>query len=392
MPILKKLTGGLDLKVPLLDLSPISQDIHEDIMAKIEEVILSSHFILGPEVLKLENQLAELLQCEAVIGMSSGTDALLAALMALEVGQNDIVITTPYSFFATAGVIARLGGIPTFVDINPTTFNLDPMRLEAWFHENKTLISKVKAIIPVNLYGQSADLEPILSIANEYGIPVIEDAAQSLGATYPTSDGRILMSGTLGTMGTFSFFPTKNLGAFGDAGAICTNDLSLRDRLRKLRVHGSEPKYFHSMLGGNFRIDALQAAVLRLKLPYLEKWNRLRKENARYYMEKMRNLPLCLPVMQHGLEHHIFHQFVVTAGDSRDDLRTFLKEREIGTEVYYPCPFHLQECFSYLGLQKGAFPESEKAANQSLALPVYPGITQEQLEYVVMSIHQFYER
>ena len=314
------------------------------------------------------------------IGVSSGTDALLVALMALEVGPGDEVVTTPYSFFATAGVVARLGARPVFVDINPNTFNIDPTAIPA------KLNARTKAIIPVHLYGQCVDLTQLLSLAQERNIPIIEDAAQAIRAT----DTHGNQAGTTGAMGCFSFFPSKNLGAFGDAGMVVTSDEKLADSLRSLRVHGGKPKYSHPVIGGNFRLDALQAAVLRVKLPYLEAWTAKRRENAARYRNLITRADLLdwitLPQDSAG---HIYNQFNIRV-PHRDQLRDFLNERGVGTEIYYPLPLHLQECFQQLNYRPGDFPHAEAAAQESLALPIYPELTEEQQRYVVDLIQEYF--
>ena len=340
----------------------------------------SQHFILGPEVSALEEELAQVCGTRFAIGVSSGTDALLVALMALEVGPGDEVVTTPYSFFATAGVVARLGARPVFVDINPNTFNIDPTAIPA------KLNARTKAIIPVHLYGQCVDLTQLLSLAQERNIPIIEDAAQAIRAT----DTHGNQAGTTGAMGCFSFFPSKNLGAFGDAGMVVTSDEKLADSLRSLRVHGGKPKYYHPVIGGNFRLDALQAAVLRVKLPYLEAWTAKRRENAARYRNLITRADLLdwitLPQDSAG---HIYNQFNIRV-PHRDQLRDFLNERGVGTEIYYPLPLHLQECFQQLNYRPGDFPHAEAAAQESLALPIYPELTEEQQRYVVGVIQEYF--
>ena len=371
---------NVPLQVPLVDLKAQYVTIQSEIRAAIDRVCESQHFILGPEVSALEEELAQVCGARFAIGVSSGTDALLVALMALEVGPGDEVVTTPYSFFATAGVVARLGARPVFVDINPNTFNIDPTAIPA------KLNARTKAIIPVHLYGQCVDLTQLLSLAQERNVPIIEDAAQAIRAT----DTHGNQAGTTGAMGCFSFFPSKNLGAFGDAGMVMTRDEKLADSLRSLRVHGGKPKYYHPVIGGNFRLDALQAAVLRVKLPYLEAWTAKRRENAARYRNLITRADLLdwitLPQDSAG---HIYNQFNIRVPD-RDQLRDFLNERGVGTEIYYPLPLHLQECFQQLNYRPGDFPHAEAAAQESLALPIYPELTEEQQRYVVDLIQEYF--
>lgn len=373
------------MKVPLLDLKPQHDPIHKDILEAIDRVLQSQSFILGPEVLKLEEQAALYCQTRFAIGVSSGTDALLISLMALGIGPGDEVITTPFSFFATAGSIARLGARPVFVDIDPVTFNIDPAKI-------KTAVTpRTKALLPVHLYGQCADMAAILDSARTHNLKVIEDAAQAIGSEY--RDSR--RAGSLGDIGCLSFFPTKNLGGMGDGGMVVTSDPDLADRIRILRVHGGHPKYYHRILGGNFRLDALQAAILNVKFPYLDSWTRQRQENARRYVSLFEQSGLietgrvALPVASYrksqAAHYHTYNQFVIRVPE-RDRLRVHLTSKEVGVEIYYPQPLHLQECFQYLGYQEGDFPESERAARETLALPIYPGLTLHQQEYVVDAI------
>ena len=377
------------MNIPLLDLKAQHEPILQDIIDALQKVIASNQYILGPEVQRLEQQIALYSHTKYAIGVSSGTDALLISLMALGIGQGDEVITTPFSFFATAGVIVRLGAKPVFADIDPDTYNINPDMIQ------KAITSKTKAIIPIHLFGQCADMEPILKLAQRHGLEIIEDAAQAIGAEY--IDGR--RAGSMGKLGCLSFFPSKNLGALGDAGMVLTNDEVLADRLRVLRVHGSKPKYYHKIIGGNFRLDELQAAVLNVKLRYLDGWTRQRQENASRYAILFKNVDL-VEMKKVGLpravylktdcpNYHIYNQFIVRV-QTRDHLQRYLKEKGIGTEIYYPVPFHLQECFKSLGYGMGDFPESEGAAQETLALPIYPGLTLEQQEYIVESIAQFY--
>ncbi|MCZ6626303.1 MAG: DegT/DnrJ/EryC1/StrS family aminotransferase [Deltaproteobacteria bacterium] len=368
-------------EVPLLDLKTQYAPIRLEILAGIERVCESQHFILGPEVEELEKAIAEFCGSRFAIGVSSGTDALLAALMAIGVGQGDEVITTSYSFFATAGVIARLGARPIFVDIDPRTFNLDPKQVDGKIN------SRTKAILPVHLFGRCADMNTLLKLAKKHGIHVIEDAAQAIGAR----DGEGRQAGTIGDMGCFSFFPSKNLGAFGDGGMVVTDDPKLSEALRMLRVHGAKPKYYHSIIGGNFRLDALQASVLRVKLKYLASWTEARRKNAERYRLMVEEKGLLEWVsLPEDVPGHIYNQFVVRVGN-RDGLQAFLRQRGVATEVYYPLPLHYQECFENLGHRRGDFPEAEAAAEQSLALPVYPELTADQQRYVVDQSMEFYQ-
>jgi dTDP-4-amino-4,6-dideoxygalactose transaminase len=382
--ILEERAGGVPsmITVPLLDLRAQYANIRTEIREAIDRVCESQRFILGPEVTALEEEVAQFCGVQFAIGVSSGTDALLAALMAIGAGPGDEVITTPYSFFATAGVIARVGARPVFVDIDPKTFNLDATAVTA------KMTSRTKAILPVHLFGRCADMESILTAANEHGIYVIEDAAQALGAR----DELGRQAGTIGDIGCFSFFPSKNLGAFGDAGMMVTNDQELADTLRVLRVHGSKPKYYHQIVGGNFRLDALQAAVLRVKLKYLPGWTEARRTNAQRYGPLFEEMHLGeWSALPEGSPGHIYNQFVVRFPD-RDRLQVFLKDRGVETEVYYPLPLHQQECFHGLGYREGDFPQAEGAARESLALPVYPELTEDQQRYVVSQVREFYTR
>lgn len=376
------------MKVPLLDLKEQYKSIKEEILKVTEEVFDSQYFILGPRVEALEKEIAEYCFSKYAIGVSSGSDALLISLMALGIGCEDIVITTPYTFFATAGSITRIGARPVFVDIDPNTYNISPERLESLIRTlSKKELEKVKALLPVHLYGQCADMEPILEIAAKYNFFVIEDAAQAIGAEYKGK-----RAGSLGDIGCFSFFPSKNLGAFGDGGIVTTHSDTLNEKLHILRVHGSEPKYYHKMIGGNFRLDALQAAIVSIKLKYLDHWTQARRENARKYRELFGDADLENWV---GLPHekqnrHIYNQFVINLREKRDELRLFLSESGIGSEIYYPVPLHIQECFSDLNYKKGDFPAAEYAASHTLALPIYPELSNDQQAYVVDRIKAFY--
>lgn len=378
------------MKVPLLDLKAQLDTIRPEIFKAVGDVLDSTQYIMGAAVAELEKQIADYSEVQHAIGVSSGTDALLIALMALDVKPGDLVITTPYSFFATAGVVARLGAWPVFVDIDPATFNLDPQKLKRWFTKNPSSAAKVKAIIPVHLYGQCADLDPILEISARYNVPVIEDAAQAIGARYPSKSG-LKKAGTLGSMGCYSFFPSKNLGGIGDGGMIVTNDSALAEKLITLRNHGSHPKYYHSLIGGNFRLDTIQAAALLIKLPHLENWHQARQRNAQYYDKALAGSAVQTPQVVYQRAYHIYNQYVIIAPEKRDELRRYLAESEIGTEVYYPVPFHLQECFKYLGYRRGDFPHSEYAAEHSLALPIYPELTEEMQAYVAEKVVKFYQ-
>jgi dTDP-4-amino-4,6-dideoxygalactose transaminase len=381
--------------VPLLDLKAQFAQIRAEIMPVIEQVCASQRFILGDHVLALEAEVAGYCASSAGIGVSSGTDALLLALMALGVGPDDEIITSPFTFFATAGTIARLGARPVFCDIDPVSFNLSP-RAVADFVErhcdlkggqliNRATGGRIKGLMPVHLYGQSADMDPLMAIAKRYGLRVIEDAAQAIGTEYQG-----VRVGSIGDIGCFSFFPSKNLGAFGDAGLCTTNDEQLAESMRVLRVHGGKPKYFHSVIGGNFRIDELQAAILRVKLKYLDGWTEARQRNAAHYDAAFAAARLAKIITPRASVkgRHIFNQYVVRV-ENRDALKNHLGERSIGTEIYYPVPLHLQQCFAYLGYKEGDFPESERAALETLALPIYPELTTAQLDHVVASVAEF---
>jgi len=374
--------------VPLLDLKPQYESLRAELDEAVMRVIRSQGFILGPEVESFEKEAAAYCRTSFAVGVSSGTDALLLALMALNIGRDDEVITSPYSFFATAGSIARAGARPVFVDIEPDSFNIDVKAIRG------KLTRKTKAIMPVHLFGRCADADAINAIADEANIPVIEDAAQAIGAEH---EGQ--RAGAQGAVGCFSFFPSKNLGAFGDAGMVTTSDPKLAERLRKLRVHGGERRYYHDEVGGNFRIDALQAAVLSVKLRRLDEWTAARQKNADSYRELFRDAGLTggspsastpvVPPEAPKSSRHIYNQFVIRA-HRRDELQAFLTKEMVGTAVYYPLPLHLQKCFEGLGYAKGDFPESEKAAAETLALPIFPELSRKQLETVVARVAQFY--
>lgn len=370
-------------KVPLLDLQAQYAPIRDEMIAALVRVSDSQRFIMGPEVEAVEKELAALIGIRHAVAVSSGTDALLLALMTLDIRPGDEVVTTPYSFFATAGAIVRLGARPVFVDIDPQTFNIDPDRVAG------AITPRTHAILPVHLFGLSADLDPILDAARQAGIPVVEDAAQAIGATYLSRP-----VGGIGTFGCFSFYPSKNLGAFGDAGLLTTNDDRLATRARLLRTHGMEPRYYHHLVGGNFRMDALQAAVLRVKAPRLAAWTEGRRRNAARYRTLFRDAGLdgivTLPV-ERSDRVHIFNQFVIRSSD-RDALKAHLDGQGIGTEIYYPVPFHLQPCLANLGYQRGDFPAAERAAEESLALPIYAELTSDQQATVVAAVAAFARR
>ena len=377
------------MKVPLLDLKAQLKSIEGDVKNAVNEVIDSTRYIMGPKVEELEKEIADYCGANSGIGVSSGTDALLISLMALDVGPGDIVITTPYSFFATAGVIARLNATPAFVDIDPNTYNLDPQALDQWFDDNPYKKDKVKAIIPVHLYGQCADMDAILETAGKYGIAVVEDAAQAIGSRYPSKDG-VKKAGSMGATGCFSFFPSKNLGGVGDGGMVTAMDKDLGEKIRKLRNHGAKPKYFHAFIGGNFRLDPIQAAVLLVKLPHLDDWHSGRQANAAYYDEHLDVKGIIKPKIAYKREYHIYNQYVIQVPEKRDELRDYLRENDIGCEIYYPVPFHEQECFQYLGYKDGSFPNSEHAARHTIALPIYPELTDEMKDYVIAKTGEFY--
>jgi dTDP-4-amino-4,6-dideoxygalactose transaminase len=364
-----------------LDLQAQYLTIRDEVLSVTRELFESQRFILGPKVEELERAIAEYCHCKYAVGVSSGTDALLISLMAAGIGPGDEVLTTPYTFFATVGSIARAGAVPVFVDIQEDTYNMDPKGIEA------KITKQTKAIIPVHLYGQSCDMDLILELAREHNLVVIEDAAQAIGAEYK---GRRV--GSMGDMACFSFFPSKNLGAFGDGGMVTTSSDTLYEYLRILRVHGSSPKYYHKVLGGNFRLDAVQAAVILVKLPYLDTWTMARQANAQRYRELFAGNALdtiiTLPIEKNG--RHIYNQFVIHVPNKRDELKKHLHEADIGTEIYYPVPMHLQPCFTYLSGKKGDLPRSEAAAEKTLAIPIYPELTDKQMGYVVESIRAFY--
>jgi dTDP-4-amino-4,6-dideoxygalactose transaminase len=368
------------MKVPLLDLTAQYATIRWEIRTAIDRVCESQNFILGPEVTACEHEIASFCGAGFAVGVSSGTDALLAALMALGIGPGDEVITSTFSFFATAGVIARVGARPVFADIEAESFNLDPQEIRT------KIGARTKAIMPVHLFGRCAEMEAITEIAHQHGLAVIEDAAQAIG----TRDQQGRSAGTIGDIGCFSFFPSKNLGAFGDAGMAVTNNAKLAEVLRVLRVHGGKPKYHHKQVGGNFRLDALQAAVLRVKLKYLPLWSEARRQNARRYRELFSHAGLSGHVtVPQDVSGHIYNQFVIRCAE-RNGLQTFLRGQGVESEIYYPVPLHLQDCFAELGYRKDQFPRAEAAAKEVLALPIYPELTDQQQCYVVDKICEFY--
>jgi dTDP-4-amino-4,6-dideoxygalactose transaminase len=371
------------MSVPLLDLQAQYRPLRDEILAAMTRVCDSQRFIMGPEVDALERELAAQLGIRHAISVSSGTDALLLALMTLGIGPGDEVVTTTYSFFATAGCVSRVGAKPVLVDIDPATFNIDPAQAVA------AITPRTKAIMPVHLYGLAAEMGPVMAAADRAGIAVIEDAAQAIGATYGSRP-----LGGIGALGCFSFFPSKNLGAFGDAGLLTTNDDALAKQARLLRTHGMQPKYYHHVVGANFRMDALQAAILRVKAPHLDAWTEGRRRNAAAYRTLFHEAGLDGAI---GLpsdpadRRHIYNQFVIRTPE-RDALKRHLDEHGIGNEIYYPVPFHLQPCFADLGYARGAFPHAERAANETLAIPIYGELTDAQQRTVVSTIEQFVHR
>lgn len=371
------------MRVPLLDLTEQNQLLRPEIEAALGRVLDTNAFILGGEVKALEDELAAYCGTKYAIGCASGSDALLLALMALDVKAGDEVITTPYSFFATVSAITRLGATPVFDDIDPLTYNLDVSQIESKITE------RTKAIQPVHLYGQCADMTELRKVAAKHGIPLVEDAAQAIGA-----EENGVRAGAMSEIGCFSFYPSKNLGGMGDGGFMTTDDDELAERLFALRVHGSKERYYHKWVGLNSRLDGFQGAVLRVKLPYLDSWSNKRKANADLYRELFTDAGLTeqvgLPYERENVRH-IYNQFVVRVPGKRDELRAFLTEKGIGTDIYYPVSLHMQECFEYVGYKEGDLPESEKASRETLALPIYPELRPEQLEYVVESIARFYE-
>jgi len=369
------------MKVPLIDLQAQFVSIRDSVRAGVDRVFETQMFVMGPEVAALETEVAAYCQTAEAIGCASGSDALLLAFMGLNVGPGDEVITTPFSFFATASAIARTGARPIFVDIDPLTYNLNVDQIPA------AITSRTRAVLPVHLYGQCADMDQLLDLCKSKGLTLVEDAAQAIGA-----EDRGRRAGSMGLAGCFSFYPTKNLGAAGDAGIITTSDSEFATRVRRLRLHGGLTEYQHVEVGINSRIDALQAVVLRAKLPHLDNWSNARAQKAEVYSHLIEGAKLDFrvdpPFIKPG-NRHIFHQYVIRVPEHRDALMDHLKAREIATKVYYPIPLHLQECFKYLGYKEGDFPEAEKAARETFALPLYPELTAEQQEYVVNAIKDF---
>jgi dTDP-4-amino-4,6-dideoxygalactose transaminase len=388
------------MKFPLLDLKAQYESIEKELKERVSEVLDSQMFILGAEVKALEEELSEYVGAKYALGVSSGSDALIISLMALQVGQGDSVVTTPFTFFATGGAIARLGAKPVFCDIEPNTFNIDTQKLAELLELEieKKGNAQIKGILPVHLYGQCVDMKPIQSLAEKYDLFVLEDAAQAVGSEY-LMDSEVKRACSLGDLGILSFYPAKNLGAYGDAGMVFTENQDLADRMRLLRVHGSSNKYIYDILGGNFRMDAIQAAVLRIKLKHLDSWIVGRQQKATAYDGLFREAGLVergliqIPEVVYGdmgLKYfHTFHQYVIRA-DSRDDLQLYMREKGVPSAIFYPIPLHLQKCFAYLGYSKGDFPESENAASEVLALPIYPELSEKNQEYVVTTIKEFY--
>jgi len=369
------------MNVPLIDLQAQYLSIRETVRQAVDRVFETQQFVMGPEVAALEKEVAAYCQTTEAIGCASGSDALLLALMALNVGRDDEVITTPFSFFATASAIARLGARPIFVDIDPVTYNLNVDQISA------AITSRTRVVIPVHLYGQCAEMDRVLALCHAKNLIVLEDAAQAIGA-----EDRGRRAGSMGIAGCFSFYPSKNLGAAGDAGIITTSDADFAARVRRLRVHGGLTEYQHIEVGINSRIDAIQAAVLRAKLPHLDGWSDARAEKAAVYSHLLEGAKLNFRVLPPFIRpdgRHIFHQYVLRVPEHRDALMEHLKAHGVATKIYYPIPLHLQECFAYLGYQEGAFPEAEKAARETFALPLYPELTLEQQEYVVNAIQDF---
>ncbi len=397
------------MNVPLLDLQPQAALFRSEILQSMGEVIDSTRYILGSRVTQLEEAVADYCSVSSAVGVSSGTDALIVSLMSLGIGAGDLVLTTPYTFFATIGSIIRVGAMPVFADVDPHSLNIDSNRMKEVLEDDAQGERRIKAIIPVHLYGQCADMAKILPLAEEYGIPIIEDAAQAIGAECPVpdSDGTVQWhrAGSMGIAGCFSFFPSKNLGCMGDGGMVTSDDGDFADTLRCYRNHGARPKYYHAHIGGNFRLDPIQAAVLNIKLPHLADWHKQRRKNAVLYADLFHHAglidnPVILPTAVYeaeakGTEHdfHVFNQFVIRVPEPdnrRDALRTFLQKNEIGCEVYYPLCLHQQECIAAHGYGYLSFPVAEQAAADSLALPIYPELNREQQEYVVETIARFY--
>jgi dTDP-4-amino-4,6-dideoxygalactose transaminase len=378
--------------IPLLDLHRQYQRIREQVLAAVERVCSSQQFVLGAEVEALEREMAVFTGATAAVGCASGTDALWLALIAAGVRPGDAVLTTAFSFFASASAIVRAGARPVLVDVDPVTLNLDATQVEARLRAGGTY--KVRAILPVHLYGQCADMDALQTLADEFQLPIVEDAAQAVGAKW-----RDRSAGSLGVAAAFSFYPTKNLSAYGDAGLVTTSDSDYAVHMRNLRNHGSPRRYLHEEMGWNCRMDAIQAAILRVKLPHIESWNEERRERAKTYDRLLSNAGLTapknnapiMPLKTSSHAFHVFHQYVVRAR-ARDELRTFLSDRKIGTEIYYPLPLHLQPCLAYLGYREGDLPESERAAREVLALPMFPELMEDEQKFVVESIGEFYSQ
>jgi len=393
------------MRVPLLDLSQQYAALADPIRAEIEEVLAAQNFILGPKVAAFEAAIANYCGAPHAIGVSSGTDALLAVFMAMGLGPGHAVLTSDYSFFATGSCVTRVGATPVFIDIDPVTYNISPAALERYLsescrRENGTLRTPngetVRAIVPVHLYGLCCEMDAINEIAQRFELKVIEDAAQALGAEYRCG-GRAAKAGTIGDVGTFSFYPSKNLGAAGDAGMVICRDEAFAQRLRVCRQHGMEPRYYHHFIGGNFRLDEIQAAILSVKLPHLDEWSAARRQAADNYRSEFQRVSvtgkIALPAEPYRdrgvMNHHIYHQYVIRT-ERRDALRDHLTRKEIGTAIYYPLALHEQECFRYLGYRAGDFPEAERAARETLALPIYPELPIEAQRYVAESIAEFF--
>lgn len=390
------------MKIPLLDIRAQLGPLRDDIIEAVTAVIDSTQYIMGPEVVSLEEQIAAYSDCRAGVGVSSGTDALLVSLLALDVGPGDRVLTTPYSFFATMGVILRRGAQPVFADIDPVTYNIDPQAVAELLESDSE--RKIKAILPVHLYGQCADMDPLMELASQYNVPVIEDAAQAIGAEYPQKNGDGVLwqkAGSIGLAGCFSFFPSKNLGGIGDGGMVVSNDDDFAAKMKLLRNHGAYPKYYHELVGGNFRLDPVQAAVLKIKLSYLEEWHKGRRQNADYYNTLFEQTSLVADqqvscpraVYQNETDSdkrnfHIYNQYVIRV-QRRDELRDWLRKNDIGCEIYYPVPLHRQKC---LGTDRVTPPlkHAERAAKETIALPIYPELSNQMQEYVVEMIGKFY--
>lgn len=382
--------NSMKTNVPFFDLAVQFKSIEQEVKSALDEVFHTQQFILGSKVQELEEKIAGYCRTRSAIGVASGSDALLLSLMAIGVTSGDEVLMSPFTFFATAGSVSRLGATPVFVDIDPETYNIDPLRIE------EKISSKTKAVIPVHLFGQCADMNPLLRIARQKKLFVIEDAAQALGAEYqPVAGEGGRRAGQMGHLGCFSFYPTKNLGAFGDAGMVVTDDATLAERVRLLRAHGSQPKYFHKWIGVNSRLDTLQAAILLVKFKYLEKWTKERQKKAERYRFLFQDLlssveGIRLPAVRQQ-NRHIFHQYVIRVRE-RDRLRKFLAEEGIGTDIYYPLPLHLQECYAFLKYRRGDLPHSEKASEEVLALPIFPELTEDQQMAVVDRMKTFYRK